>query len=351
MTDAIDADILAEVLTGLRQPQKALSPKFFYDAHGSDLFEQITRLEEYYPTRTEVGILKEHGPAIGQAIGPDAVIVEFGAGNLEKIRLLLDVLDRPKAYIPIDISEEHMTEAAAVLAKEYPDLRIEPVAGDYTKPLDLPVWAMAEGVHRVGFFPGSTIGNFPPDEARAFLQTAKNILGDGDLVIGVDLQKDAAVLNLAYNDLQGVTAAFNLNMLSNLNNLIGSNFDLSQFEHDAFYNEELGRIEMHLLSRVDQIVTVGGEGFAFAKGETIHTESSYKYTFAGVRKLAEAVGWDVKQTLCDERQWFSLNYFGAPEEDQDGFWVNAASEGNFTEKGVKVDVLSGLLRWVMNLRP
>ena len=313
MTQAINAEILAEVLNGLRQPQKTLSPKFFYDARGSELFEQITRLEEYYPTRTEVGILKKHGSVIGKAIGPDAVIVEFGAGNLEKIRLLLDILERPKAYIPIDISEEHMTEAAAVLATEYPGLLIEPVAGDYTKPLDLPAWAMAEGVHRVGFFPGSTIGNFHRDEAVAFLRTARQILGGGDLVIGIDLDKDPAVLNLAYDDPAGITAAFNLNMLSNLNTLVGSNFDLAKFEHRAFYNTNLQRIEMHLVSREAQTVTIGGAEIVFAAGETIHTECSYKYTLAGVAALAKSIGWEAKQTLCDERNWFSLSYFGEPQ--------------------------------------
>ena len=311
MTSSIDTDTLSEVLNGLRQPQKTLSPKFFYDARGSDLFEQITRLEEYYPTRTEVGILTEHGPTLEKAIGPDAVIVEFGAGNLEKIRLLLDVLERPKAYIPIDISEEHMTEAAAVLAKEYPGLRIEPVAGDYTKPLDLPAWAMAEGVHQVGFFPGSTIGNFHRDEAVTFLQTARQILGGGDLVIGIDLHKDPSVLNLAYDDPAGVTAAFNLNMLSNLNSLVGADFDLTKFAHRAFYNEELGRIEMHLVSQQAQTINIDGAPIPFAADETIHTECSYKYTPESIEKLATAAGWKVGQSLFDERRWFSLHYFEA----------------------------------------
>lgn len=311
MSSAIDQDVLAEVLNGLHRPQKTLSPKFFYDARGSELFEQITRLEEYYPTRTEVGILHEHGPALGKTIGPDAVIVEFGAGNLEKIRLLLDVVDSPRAFIPIDISGEHLGEAAEALSTEYPDLRIEPVAGDYTKPLDLPAWAMAAGVHRVGFFPGSTIGNFHPEEAAAFLRTARQILNGGDLVIGIDLEKDPAVLNLAYDDPAGVTAAFNLNMLSNLNSLVGANFDPSQFEHRAFYNTNLHRIEMHLVSRVAQTVTIGSKSIAFAKGESIHTECSYKYTLDGIRELAAKAGWKVGHSLFDERKWFSLHYFEA----------------------------------------
>ncbi len=309
MNAAIDQSVLAEVLEGLRLPQKTLSPKFFYDARGSDLFEQITRLEEYYPTRTEVAILREHGPALAEAIGPGAVIVEFGAGNLEKIRLLLDVLEKPQAFVPIDISGEHMNEAAAALGKDYPGLRIEPVAGDYTKPLDLPDWAMAAGVHRVGFFPGSTIGNFPPHEAVAFLKNVRTILGGGDLVIGIDLDKDPDVLNLAYDDPAGVTAAFNLNMLSNLNALVGADFDLEKFKHRAFYNTALNRIEMHLVSLETQTVTVGGERIAFTEGESIHTECSYKYTMDGIRSLAESSGWRVAKTLCDEHDFFSLHYF------------------------------------------
>ena len=310
-TATIDQHMLAEVLHGLRQPQKTLSPKFFYDARGSELFEQITRLDAYYPTRTEVGILKQHGAEIGRLIGPNAVIVEFGAGNLEKIRLLLDVLDRPRAYIPIDISGEHMAEAAETLAREYPDLRIEPVAGDYTKPLDLSAWAMAAGVHRVGFFPGSTIGNFHPPNAIAFLRTARQILNGGDLVIGIDLEKDTGVLERAYNDPEGVTAAFNLNMLTNLNGLVGAGFDPAMFTHQAFYNREKHRIEMHLVSRAAQTVMVGGEAIRFAEGETIHTECSYKYTQEGVEELAAASGWRVRHSLFDEQRWFSLHYFEA----------------------------------------
>lgn len=303
-----DPGVLAEVLEGLSQPQKTLSPKFFYDARGSELFEQITRLEEYYPTRTEVGILKEHGPALGRAIGRDAVIVEFGAGNLEKIRLLLDVLEEPQGFIPIDISGDHLAEAAADLAKDYPALRIEPVAGDYTKPLALPEWAMADGAKRVGFFPGSTIGNFHPEEAEDFLRTAKAILGGGAMVLGVDLDKDPAVLNLAYDDPAGVTAAFNLNMLSNLNGLVGADFDLASWQHRAFYDTEKRRIEMHLVSLATQTVSIGGRSIAFAEGETIHSECSYKYKPDGIRRLAAAAGWSLRHTFFDERRWFSLHY-------------------------------------------
>jgi L-histidine Nalpha-methyltransferase len=303
---AIDQDALAEVLEGLSLSQKTLSPKFFYDARGSDLFEQIMRLEEYYPTRTELGILRQHGPEIGRAIGPDAVIVEFGAGNVEKIRLLLDVLSHPRAFVPIDISGEHLEAAVASLAEAYPGLTVLPVTGDFTKPLELPDHEALRGARLTGFFPGSTIGNFLPYEAEAFLATAREVLRCGDLLIGVDLVKDEAVLNAAYNDAAGVTAAFNLNMLSHLNRLVGAVFEPERFGHRAFYNPALGRIEMHLVSRAAQTVTVAGRPFTFAKGETIHTECSHKYSLKGFAALASRAGWQTAQTWCDARGWFGM---------------------------------------------
>jgi len=303
----IDRAALAEVAEGLGRPQKTLSPKFFYDAHGSDLFEQIMRLPEYYPTRTELGILHDHGAEIGKAIGADAVIVEFGAGNVEKIRLLLDVLDRPRAFVPIDISGEHLEAAAAPLAEAYPGLTVLPVTGDFTKPLDLPEHRALDGAKLAGFFPGSTIGNFLPHEAEAFLVTAREVLQGGDLLIGVDLVKDEAVLNAAYNDAAGVTAAFNLNMLSHLNRMVGANFDTDRFRHRAFFNRELARIEMHLVSKVPQSVRVGGHEFRFDEGETIHTECSHKYTLERFQALAAQAGWRTERTWCDARNWFSLH--------------------------------------------
>jgi dimethylhistidine N-methyltransferase len=303
----IDRAALAEVLQGLSQPQKTLSPKFFYDARGSDLFEQIMRLPEYYPTRTELGILREHGPEIGRTIGSDAVIVEFGAGNVEKIRLLLEVLERPRAFVPIDISGEHLNEAVAPLVEAYPGLAVLPVTGDFTKPLELPDHGALHNARLTGFFPGSTIGNFLPDEAEAFLTTARGVLRGGDLLIGVDLVKDTAVLNAAYNDAAGVTAAFNLNMLPHLNRLVGADFVPERFRHDAFYNEALGRIEMHLVSNAAQTVTIIGQTFAFTPGETIHTECSHKYTLEGFAALAKRAGWQTERTWCDAKPWFSLH--------------------------------------------
>lgn len=303
----IDEAALAEVVAGLRLPQKTLSPKFFYDARGSELFEEIMRLPEYYPTRTELSILREHGPEIGRAIGPDAVIVEFGAGNVEKIRLLLDVLERPRAFVPIDISGEHLRDAVAPLGDAYPGLTVLPVEGDFTKPLELPAHPALDGARMTGFFPGSTIGNFTRAGAQQFLTTAQEVLNGGDLILGADLVKDEAVLHAAYNDAAGVTAAFNLNMLSHLNRLIGSDFDVSAFEHRAFYNADLERIEMHLVSQKAQAVRLNGETFTFGIGETIHSESSHKYTFESINSLAKQAGWDVAARICDERQWFSLN--------------------------------------------
>lgn len=304
---AIDREALSEVLEGLSLPQKTLSPKYFYDAHGSELFEQIMRLEEYYPTRTELGIMREHGANIGAAIGADAVIVEFGAGNVEKVRLLLDVLEWPRAFVPIDISGEHLNEAAAQLADAYPGLTVLPVTGDFTKPLSLPKHETLRDAKLTGFFPGSTIGNLLPDQAEAFLATAREILEGGDLLIGVDLQKDPDVLTRAYNDASGVTAAFNLNMLTHLNRLVGADFDPALFRHRAHYNDRLGRIEMHLVSLEAQSVTIGGREIPFAEGETIHTESSHKYTLEGFSALAARAGWKTAQTWCDPKPWFSVH--------------------------------------------
>lgn len=310
---SIDQEALAEVREGLDRPQKTLSPKFFYDARGSDLFEQITRLDAYYPTRTEMSILREQGPAIGKAIGPNAVIVEFGSGNSEKIHLLLDVLEAPRAYVPIDISAEHMAEAAAGIDADYPGLTVVPVAGDYTKPMRLPDHPTLRGADLVGFFPGSTIGNFVPNEALTFLSTARDILNGGDLLIGVDLQKPVEVLNLAYNDPEGVTAAFNQNMLVHLNRLVGTDFDPDGFSHQAFFNRELARIEMHLISRREQQVQIDGQTIYFAEGESIHTESSHKYTLESFAALADAAGWQTTTTWCDDKNWFSLHLLSSAE--------------------------------------
>ena len=295
-----------DVLAGLRAPQKTLPCKYFYDAAGSALFEEITRLDAYYPTRTETAILESHGDEMAALVGPRARIVEYGSGSSEKTRLLLDRLDGPAAYVPIDISEGHLLEAAGALRAQYPGLPIVPVAADYTAPFHLPD---TPGRRTVVFFPGSTIGNFEPAAAVPFLAGMARVAGPGGgLVVGVDLRKDAAVLARAYDDEEGVTAAFNLNLLVRINRELGADFDLAGFAHRAVWNGALGRVEMHLVSRTDQQVHVGGERVDFRAGETIHTENSYKYTVAGFGEIAAQAGFQPVQVWTDAAAYFSVHY-------------------------------------------
>jgi len=293
--------------TGLARTPRHISPKFFYDVAGSQLFDRICELPEYYPTRTELGILGACAGEIAAQIGPNAEIVEFGAGSLTKVRLLLDALDSPKRYLPIDISGEHLEAAAARLKADYPALAVQPIAADYTMPLVLPA-PMAGAGRRVGFFPGSTIGNFEPDEALAFLQLAARMLRGGGLLIGVDLVKDPDRLHAAYNDAQGVTAAFNLNLLRRANAELSADFDLDGFSHAAFYNAPMRRIEMHLVSRRAQSVQMRGEQFSFEEGETIHTEYSHKFTVEGLQSLAVRAGFRVGAVWTDPERLFSVHW-------------------------------------------
>ncbi len=293
-----------DVARGLGAPRKTLPAKYFYDAAGSRLFDQICELDEYYPTRTELGILKSRAGEIARAAGPDAKLVEFGAGSLVKVRILLDTLTTPAAYIPIDISANHLIAASADLARDYPALRVSPLVGDFTRALALPPLA---GNRTIGFFPGSTIGNFTPAEAEHFLTEAGRTLGAGALmVLGVDLKKDLARLEAAYNDARGVTAAFNLNLLIRINREAGGNFDPSRFAHRAHFNAGESRIEMHLVSQCDQEVEAAGQLFSFARGETIHTENSYKYAPEGVETLARAAGWAVEAAWSDAENLFGV---------------------------------------------
>jgi L-histidine N-alpha-methyltransferase len=304
-TGILDKDFTRTVLDGLCRTPKALPPKLLYDARGSQLFDRICEVEEYYPTRTELAILAERAAEIGRLAGPGAVLVEFGSGSSVKVRLVLDELQDPAAYIPIDISAEHLEAAAAALRADYPDLPIVPVAADFTQPIRLP--EVAGDGRRLGFFPGSTIGNFEPPEAEAFLGQARRLLGRGArLLIGVDLKKDKAVLNAAYDDSEGVTAAFNLNLLERINREAGGDFDASAFAHRAFYNGERGRVEMHLESRRDQAVNIAGERVAFAAGETIHTESSYKYAPEEFARLSKRAGWRPLRRWTDAGPLFSV---------------------------------------------
>lgn len=299
---------LADVHAGLAQPQKALPPKYFYDEAGSRLFDLICRLPEYYPTRSELEILTARAGAIGAAAGPGACLVEFGSGSSVKVRLLLDAMDAPAAYVPIDISGPHMRAAVAQLARAYPGVAMVPVEADFTRPLHLPprLPPLGAGGRRVGFFPGSTIGNLTPDAAVGFLGNAAAVLGPGAaFVVGFDLAKDADVLHAAYNDRQGVTAAFNLNLLNRINRELGADFDLSAFRHKAFYDPAAGRVEMHLESLADQTVRIAGHAFRFARGETIHTESSYKYAAADFSAMAGQAGWTSRALWTDARGWFA----------------------------------------------
>ena len=308
---AAEAAFERDLLAGLSATPRSVSPKYFYDAVGSELFEQICELPEYYPTRTEMALLAHHAADIAALAGPRAEIVEFGAGALQKIRLLLDAFDTPAGYLPIDISGEHLNAAAAVLKRDYPSLSIQPVVADYTQRLLLPAPATGSG-RRIGFFPGSTIGNFTPAEALRFLQLAAQVLRGGALLIGADLVKDPATLHAAYNDSQDVTAAFNLNLLARANRELGADFDLDHFAHHAFYNVPLKRIEMHLVSKRDQAVTVAGQRFELAEGDSIHTENSHKFTVASLRELALQAGFTAGPVWTDPEKLFSLHWLQAP---------------------------------------
>ena len=294
-----------DALEGLTQTPKGLSPKYFYDAAGSDLFEQITLLPEYYPTRTELGILRDRGDEIAALIPPNAALVEFGAGSTTKVRLLLKNCSFA-AYVPVDISGEFLAAQANALRKDFAGLAVHPVTADFTQAFELP--AEVRDMPKVGFFPGSTIGNFEPEEASRFLRRAAEILGKGSLmIVGVDLEKDESVLHPAYNDAAGVTADFNLNLLVRMNRELGANFDVSAFTHRAHYNRSKHRIEMHLYSRKAQKARLCGRTITFAAGESIHTENSYKYSLPRFGALARKSGWRLDTSWTDARRMFSVH--------------------------------------------
>jgi len=296
----------ADVLEGLRSIPKHVPAKYFYDAAGSQLFERITELPEYYPTRCEISILRDRGADIAKLIPAGAALVEFGSGSSKKARILLSVAPKLAAYVPVDICGEMIEQEAAELRSDFPPLKVLPVTADICKPFELPEEAKQAAV-RIGFFPGSTIGNFEPHEASGFLRNAANILGPGScLIVGADLIKSADVLNAAYNDAQGVTAQFNLNLLTRINRELGGTFQLSTFEHHAFYNRERHRVEMHLASLKRQKVRVAGETIEFRAGETIHTENSYKYSVESLAALARGVGWLPLGAWTDTRKFFSI---------------------------------------------
>jgi dimethylhistidine N-methyltransferase len=295
----------AEVLAGLSREQKRIAPKFFYDRRGSQLFDAITELPEYYPTRTEIGILERHGGEMAELLGRDVLLLELGSGSSLKIRTLLEALS-PAVYAPIDISRDHLLASARDLADSFPGLKVCATCADYSAPFELPV----EEAHldRAAFFPGSSIGNFDPEEAVGLLMRLASLVGPGgSVLVGVDLVKDRARLEAAYNDEQGVTADFNLNLLQRINRELEGGFDLGAFDHLAFYDPARSRVEMHLVSRSQQGVPVAGRRFVFREGESIHTENSYKYTLEGFRALARRAGFRPERAWTDPDELFSVH--------------------------------------------
>jgi L-histidine Nalpha-methyltransferase len=296
----------ADVLEGLAATPKRLPAKYFYDEAGSRLFERITELPEYYPTRTELRILESSAESIARLTDPGAALIEFGSGSTAKARLLLRHMVSVRAYVPVDISADFVNGEAARLQADFPALQVLPVAADFTGAFELP--AAVKAGPRLGFFPGSTIGNLEPHEVTGFLRRARRVLGrDAAFVVGVDLVKDPEVLYAAYNDRQGVTAQFNRNLLVRINRELGADFDVSAFEHHAFYHRELRRIEMHLASLRRQKVRILGKCFEFRAGETIHTENSYKYTIESFAALARGAGWTTGAVWTDPERYFSVH--------------------------------------------
>lgn len=299
------ADFLSEVIEGLSRRKKALAPKFFYDAEGSRLFEAICELPEYYLTRAELEILARHARDIADILGHDLALIELGSGSSRKTRILLDAL-RPQLYMPLDIAGEHLVITSASLAAQYPWLTIRAVCVDYSQPFRLPLEA---AMRKVAFFPGSSIGNFDPEGAVTLLRGVRALVGpDGGLLIGFDLKKDRDVLQRAYNDRQGLTAEFNLNLLRRINRDLGADFAVDNFHHHAFYDQALGRIEMHLVSAVRQSAAVGGRRFHFRPGESIHTENSYKYAVADFSAMAAAAGFQGVRSWFDAAGRFCVQY-------------------------------------------
>jgi L-histidine Nalpha-methyltransferase len=310
LTPAAD-QLTSDALEGLRKSPKQLSPVWFYDEQGSCLFDSICELPEYYLTRTEMQIMTRHAAQMAQRIGPHAALIEFGSGSSDKTRILLDKLESPACYVPIDISRDYLFETAGLLARDYPSLRITPVCADFTQPFDLPVH-IAAAHRRVVYFPGSTLGNFETEAAQRVLTTMRTIIGrKGAILIGIDLRKDPSVLKRAYNDAAGVTAEFNLNALRHMNRELGADFDVDAFEHSALWIENLSRIEMHLVSKRDQEVHLGDETVVIQRGEHLRTECCHKYTLEGFAELAASADLAVTDVWMDPDRKFSVQMLEA----------------------------------------
>jgi dimethylhistidine N-methyltransferase len=294
------------LLGGLRKTPKEMACKYFYDEAGSLLFDAICELPEYYQTRTEIALLTRHAQEIAALMGEDAEIVEFGAGSLRKVRILLDAAQNPRAYTPLDISGDYLRNVVRSLAADYPALTLRPLVGDFTRPLEIP--ALPCPARRAGFFPGSTIGNFKPDAAMALLRRMRATLNGGGLLIGVDLVKDPVRLHAAYNDAAGITALFNKNLLARANRELGADFDLDGFAHYAPYNAAAHRIEMYLVSLKRQSVCLCGQRFEFAQGEPVHTEDSHKYTIESFREMAARAGFNPRAVWTDQDRLFSVHW-------------------------------------------
>jgi len=300
-----------DVIEGLNKTSRAIPPKYFYDEQGSRLFDDICETAEYYPTRTEMRIIEENLEEISHCIGSGCVLIEPGSGSSQKVRLLLDSVE-PHTYMPLDISSDYLQSVAQGLAQEYPRLNVAAACVDYTAPLELPHCPV--GMSRVAFFPGSSIGNFEPEDAIGFLSNiADMVQPGGGLLIGVDLKKSPEILNAAYDDKQGITAAFNLNILTRINAELNANFNLDAFQHKAFYNDRHGRVEMHLVSRQAQMVNISGKRFRFEAGDSIHTENSYKYAIDEFHALAKQAGFEAQRVWTDAEELFSIHYFRCVE--------------------------------------
>ncbi len=301
-------DELDEIVAGLLKPEKTISPKYFYDERGSRLFEKITALPEYYPTETELGIMRDSIDEIVALVGEQASLIEFGSGSSLKTRILLEHLDKLAAYVPVDISEEQLLASATELRADFPNLEVLPVLADFTRPFDLPSPTVMP-LKNLVYFPGSTIGNFTNEAALSLLQVMHQEAGAGGaLLIGVDLQKDPKIIERAYNDSAGVTAEFNLNMLRHINREYGADFDLERYSHSAEYNEDEGRIELRLIADTEQLVNIGNERIHIEKNEGILTEYSHKYTLESFAEMAAKADFEVKRVWVDQERLFSVQY-------------------------------------------
>ena len=310
--EPVEQSFREAVLEGLGARPKAIPSKFIYDARGSELFEAVTGVVEYYPTRTEMALLSAHGPEIAALAGPQASVVEFGSGASDKARLLLETLIRPAAYVAVDISRQALLATCAELSQSYPELTVVAVCADFTKPFALPDLGPAEKGRRLGFFPGTTIGNLRPAESHAFLTMCGGLLRGGGLIIGADLKKDPAIIEAAYNDARGVNASFNLNLLARINRELDGDLDLAAFRHHAVYNRTLGRMDLGIRSTRHQAATVLGRSFHFGAGEILRTQVAYKFTVEQFQASARRAGLEPARVWQDDGGLFSVHYLRAP---------------------------------------